>query len=80
MNTKHQKLIARLKKALDSISGNPKTEAVVALLLRDLVISFAEIASDLKQTPDQETAAILKAMIKVVPKTGSVTKEPLSIF
>lgn len=80
MNTKHQELVVRLKKALDNISGNPKTEAVVTPLLRDLVISFEEIASDLKQTSDQETAAILKAMIKEVPKTGSVTKEPLSLF
>jgi hypothetical protein len=71
MNIKHQELVARLKKALDNISGNPQTEAAVTLLFRDLVVSFEEIASDLKQTPDQETAAILKAMIKAASKTGS---------
>ena len=80
MNTEHQELVARLKKALDNISGNPKTESIVALLFRDLVISFEKIASDLKQTSDQKTAAILKAMIEAMSKTGSVTKDPLSLF
>lgn len=80
MNTEHQELVARLKKALDNISGNPKTESIVALLFRDLVISFEKIASDLKQNSDQKTAAILKAMIEAMSKTGSVTKDPLSLF
>ncbi len=79
MNTKNQELVTRLEKALDNISGNPKTEAIVASLFTDLVISFEEIASDLKQTSDQETAASLEAMIATVSKTESVTKDPLSL-
>ncbi len=71
MNTKHQNLITRLKRALDNISENPKTEAVVELLLTELVVSFEEIVSDLKQTSDQETATVLESIIKAAPQTES---------
>jgi len=72
MHAKQQELVSRLKKAMNDISRDPETEAEVIPLLRDLVISFEEIASDLKQTSDQEIAAILKAAVKAVSQGDSV--------
>ena len=63
MNARQQKLFDQLKKVLDNISKSPKTSAQVTLLLEDFLISLEEIAIDLKETSDAETAATLKAIV-----------------
>ncbi len=63
MNTDLQKLLDRLKKTFPDISQTPKTATQMALLLEDLVISFEQIAADLRKISDEEIAATLKAMI-----------------
>lgn len=63
MNVRHQELFDRLRSALDNISGSPKTAAEVSLIFEDLVVSLEEIATDLKMTSDDQTAATLKAII-----------------
>ena len=63
MNARQQELFERLKSALDEISKSSETSAQVNSLFEDFVFSFEEIATDLKQTSDEETAAILKAIV-----------------
>ncbi len=63
MNARQQELSDRLKKVLDNISKSPETSAQVTLLLEDFVISCEEIAIDLEETSDEETAATLKAIV-----------------
>ena len=63
MNARQQKLFDQLKKVLDNISKSPKTSAQVTLLLEDFVTSLEEIAIDVKETSDEETAATLKAIV-----------------
>ncbi|MFC1715579.1 hypothetical protein ACFL6S_18050 [Candidatus Poribacteria bacterium] len=63
MDARQQEIFDRLKKVLDDISKSPKTAAQVALLFEDFVASCEQIAIDLKETSDEETAAILKAIV-----------------
>ena len=72
MNTKRQELFERLKNALDDISKSPKTAAEVTLLFEDLVVSFEEIASDLKTISDEETAATLRTIVSATVGTASI--------
>jgi predicted metal-dependent enzyme (double-stranded beta helix superfamily) len=66
MNMRQQELFDRLENALNYISDNPKTAAEVNLMFEDLVISFEEIASDLRATSDEQEAKILKGLIHSV--------------
>ncbi len=63
MNARQQELSDRLKKVLDNISKSPETSAQVTLLLEDFVTSCEEIAIDLEETSDEETAATLEAIV-----------------
>ena len=63
MNVRQQELFDRLKEALDKISGSPETAAQVDALFEDFVISFEEIAADLKTTSDEDLAATLRAIV-----------------
>ncbi len=63
MNARQQELFDRMKKVLDDISKSPRTLTQVTLLLEDFLISLEEIAIDLKETSDEETAATLKAIV-----------------
>ena len=63
MNARQQELFDRMKKVLDDISKSPRTLTQVTLLLEDFLISLEEIAIDLKETSDAETAATLKAIV-----------------
>ncbi len=65
MNTEQQRLLERLKNALDDISKSPATAAEVVPLFEDLVVSFEQIADDLKTISDEETASTLKAIIHI---------------
>ena len=63
MNARQQELFERLKSVLDEISKSPETSTQVISLFEDFVLSFEEIAMDLKEASDKETAAILKAIV-----------------
>ena len=64
MNSTQQKLVNRLRKALDNISESPETAAVVEdMLLEDFVISIEVIVDDLETRPDREVAATLRAIV-----------------
>ena len=71
MNTEQQALFDRLKNALDNISTSPKTAAEVALIFKDMVISFEEIAADLKTESDAETATTLKTIVQTTAGSGA---------
>ncbi len=71
MNTKQQKLLDRLKDALGEISKSPETAAEVTLIFEEMVISFEEIASDLKTESDEETATALKTIVQATAGSGT---------
>ena len=78
MNTERQKLFKRLKDVLDDISKSPATAAEVDLLFEDLVVSFEEIAADLKMMSDEETAANLKMIVNMTTGTMSTSPEQMT--
>lgn len=64
MNVKQQKLLNRLESVLDAISECPATSAEATVLFEDFVITFEEIANDLKTTSDKETANTLRMIVR----------------
>ena len=70
MNAGERKLFDRLKKALSSISQNPKTAIEVTKLLEDFVVSLEEIVGDLEEMSDERTASILREIIHASDQTS----------
>lgn len=69
MNAEEQKLFARLEKALNSISQNSETAVEVTRIFDDFVISLEDIVDDLETTPDEQTAATLRAILHATNRT-----------
>ncbi len=82
MNYRQKKLLDRLSVALDIISEGIETEAMMNELLEDLVISGENIAADLMETSDKETASTLRSLISnaSMPDSGDDTLDSDTLF
>ena len=61
-------LFKRLRKAMDTISENPKTLAEVSFLFEEFVFSMEEIAHDLVTNSDECVAENVKEVAAVLHK------------
>jgi hypothetical protein len=64
-------LFERLKRAMNTISKNPKTLAEVSFLFEDFVVSMEEIAYDLTTDSDERVAENVREAAAILQKADN---------